>query len=126
MKTGGVFGLFDSTAFDWSTAFPSLSPSTSTRPSGTPAPSTSPSLSPSCSGTQVILKLSTDKDGTETYWDIKDFQGKVLRSVAQGTYGDSKNYTETVCLSESEFFFTIYDRRVNGMCCDSGKGRYEL
>ena len=94
-------------------------------------PSASPSVIPTLSTdptacTNVSLKLTTDSYGNETFWDIKDLQGNVLASVINGTYENNKDYTETECIAENEFFFTIYDDASDGMCCNYDNGSYEL
>lgn len=73
------------------------------------------------------LTITLDDFPQETSWDVVDGNGDVIASG--GTYGsipDGTTITETFCLEEGCFDFTIYDSYGDGICCDYGIGSYEL
>jgi hypothetical protein len=74
---------------------------------------------------QVVVILTTDNYGSETYW--------TLTSAAGGFYhrGDSfanaTTYRDTFCVPRDTCMrFTIFDRYGDGMCCAYGQGAYLL
>jgi len=93
-------------------------------------------------GSEVTLTLTTDNFGYETAWQITDCGSNVLASggnpvvppggtqVASpsdpGAYASSTTYTETICLEDSCYCFTIYDDYGDGICCVNGSGSYLL
>jgi len=78
----------------------------------------------SCYSGNVTLKLTTDKYGEETSWDLKDESGLTLYSG--NGYDDSTDYTETLVLSAGNYLFTIYDDYGDGIDGEYGNGAYEL
>jgi hypothetical protein len=41
-------------------------------------------------------------------------------------YANDSFYTETVCIDDGEYTFTIYDPYGDGICCGYGDGLYSL
>lgn len=76
-----------------------------------------------CNDTEVTFALTTDQYGSETSWTIK--QGNT--TVASGSgYGANQSYTETACLPDGDYVFTINDSYGDGICCQYGNGSYSL
>ncbi|HEQ3585644.1 endonuclease [Vibrio harveyi] len=78
----------------------------------------------SCNDNEIQLTLTTDSYGSETSWELKDSQSKVLFS-GQG-FDSSKTYEKTMCLTDGDYQFTINDSYGDGICCSSGNGSYAL
>jgi len=81
----------------------------------------------SCSGTEVILTIVLDDYPEETTWDIVDSNNNVLASG--GPYNNNpagSTVTETICLGDACYDFTIYDSYGDGICCAYGNGSYTL
>lgn len=77
-----------------------------------------------CQGTEVTLTLNTDNYGGETSWQISDSQSSV---VASGdSYASNNTYTETQCLPDGDYSFTLFDSYGDGICCSYGQGSYSL
>lgn len=70
------------------------------------------------------LALSTDSYGYETSWDITD--GSSVVQASGSGYGSNQSYTESVCLDEGDYTFTIHDSYGDGICCGYGSGAYSL
>ena len=70
----------------------------------------------SLDGTQATLSLTFDCWAGETSWDIKDNAGSILYSGGEypGAF-DEQTITETFCLAEGCYTFTIYDSYGDGM-----------
>jgi len=93
-------------------------------------------------GSEVTLTLTTDNFGYETYWEITDCASTVLASGGNplaspggtqstglsdpGAYASNTTFTETICLADSCYCFTIYDDFGDGICCTNGSGSYLL
>jgi hypothetical protein len=76
-------------------------------------------------GTGVTLNLLTDNYPGETSWSIIDAAG--MEVAGGGDYaGVATSITETICLGEGCFTFTIFDAFGDGVCCEYGEGSYEL
>ena len=53
--------------------------------------------------------------------------GKSTSAISGGPYNEpNKLYTMTMCLSEGDYVFTMYDDGKNGLCCSQGNGSYSL
>ncbi|ASI94090.1 endonuclease [Vibrio rotiferianus] len=78
----------------------------------------------SCNDNEILLTLTTDSYGSETSWELKDNQSKVL-FFGQG-FDSSKTYEKTMCLADGDYQFTINDSYGDGICCSSGNGSYVL
>ncbi|PWJ44786.1 endonuclease [Sediminitomix flava] len=77
-----------------------------------------------CSDTEVTFDLTTDNYGSETSWELKNSTGTVLY---QGdSYASNSNYSETFCLADGNYSFTIYDSYGDGICCSHGNGAYNI
>ena len=78
---------------------------------------------PTCNDTEVTFALTTDQYGSETTWSIT--QGST--TVASGSgYAGNQSYTETICLADGDYTFTINDSYGDGICCQYGNGSYSL
>lgn len=78
----------------------------------------------SCSDTEVTFTLVTDNYGSETSWSVTNASGSV---VASGSgYGNNQTITETFCLADGCYDFTINDSYGDGICCAYGNGSYAL
>ncbi|MCX2743528.1 endonuclease [Mangrovivirga sp. M17] len=79
----------------------------------------------SCLETEITLSLTTDNYGYETSWILKDQStGATISSGSQ--YQSNKSYTESFCLPDGDYSFTIYDSYGDGICCFYGYGSYSL
>ncbi|MEP4534023.1 MAG: endonuclease [Cyclobacteriaceae bacterium] len=77
----------------------------------------------SCSDTEVTLTLVTDNYGSETSWSLT--QGSTTLGSGSG-YGANETITETFCLADGTYTFTINDSYGDGICCAYGNGSYDL
>ena len=76
-----------------------------------------------CNDTEVTLTLVTDNYGSETSWTLSGPGG----TVATGNgYGNNQTITETFCLPDGCYDFTINDSYGDGICCAYGNGSYAL
>jgi PKD repeat protein len=71
-------------------------------------------------GTELSMFLEPDCFASDISWSLADSEGNVLRSVAAGTYSNSfPEYedviTETFCLPNGCYTFTIYDEYGDGL-----------
>ncbi|SEP55884.1 S8 family serine peptidase [Neolewinella agarilytica] len=88
---------------------------------------TCPSCPTGCNGTEVVLSITMDNYPEETSWTLTNDAGQTVASG--GTYGsipDGGNYTETICLVDDCYTFTINDTYGDGICCSYGNGSYSL
>ncbi|OAV42930.1 M43 family zinc metalloprotease [Lewinella sp. 4G2] len=77
----------------------------------------------SCTDTEVTLTLITDRYASETSWTLTGPGGV----VASGSgYSNSTSNTETFCLPDGCYDFTINDSYGDGICCAYGNGSYAL
>lgn len=77
-------------------------------------------------GNNITLTLSFDSNPLETSWDIKDNSGVIIFSGNNYSNLPNNTFTETLCLENGCYDFTIYDAAGNGMCCAQGNGSYQL
>ena len=83
------------------------------------------SLQEPIGGKKVTFKLTTDKYGNETSWELKNSAGEVIESGAD--YGANSTYTfEFDNLENDCYSFIIYDEYSDGICCSYGNGSYSL
>ncbi|MCB0666289.1 MAG: hypothetical protein KDC80_10720, partial [Saprospiraceae bacterium] len=77
-------------------------------------------------GNEVTLIIKPDDYGADISWKVKDSQGKTV--VQGGGYPDFNRtqIRETFCLAPGCYKLTMYDSYGDGICCDYGKGWYEL
>jgi len=78
---------------------------------------------PTC--TDVTLNLNFDNYGSETTWTLKNSAGQTLHS-GNGYTNSSPNVSETFCLPNGCYDFTINDSYGDGICCSYGNGSYNL
>ena len=78
---------------------------------------------PTC--TDVTLNLNFDRYGSETSWSLKNSAGQELYS-GNGYTNNSPNVSETFCLPDGCYDFTINDSYGDGICCAYGNGSYSL
>ncbi|MEN0003859.1 MAG: S8 family serine peptidase [Bacteroidota bacterium] len=86
-----------------------------------------PSCPVGCNGTEVTLTITLDNYPEETSWVITNDAGTTVASG--GTYGsfpDGSTLTETICLVDDCYTFTINDSYGDGICCAYGTGSYTL
>lgn len=76
------------------------------------------------SSNKLIVTLTTDKYASETSWDVKDANGKVVAS--KNTFASSATDIEEVDLASGCYTFTIYDKYKDGICCKYGNGSYKV
>lgn len=76
-----------------------------------------------CDDTEVTLTLVTDNYGSETSWSLTGPEGTI--SSGSG-YGNNQTITETFCLPDGCYEFTINDSYGDGICCSYGNGSYAL
>lgn len=86
-----------------------------------------PSCPTGCNGTTVTLSMTFDNYPEETSWRITNSAGTTVASG--GTYGsspDGSTLTESICLADGCYTFTMLDSYGDGMCCNYGNGSYTL
>ena len=80
-----------------------------------------------CNGSDVTVTINLDNYPEETSWAITDAAGNTVASG--GTYGgqaDGSTVTETLCLNDGCYDFTITDAYGDGICCAYGNGSYAV
>ncbi|WP_212637886.1 PKD domain-containing protein [Desulfocicer vacuolatum] len=73
-----------------------------------------------CDQHELVLTIILDQYPSETTWELKDDTGAVVYSGGPYITANSTD-TETFCLSEGNYIFTIYDSYGDGL-----SGSYEL
>lgn len=63
----------------------------------------------------VMLSISTDCNGAEVSWDIRNSANVIVASAVSGTYGNLQLASWTGCLPVGCYTFNIYDAGGNGM-----------
>ncbi|MEM9916577.1 MAG: T9SS type A sorting domain-containing protein [Bacteroidota bacterium] len=80
-----------------------------------------------CAGTNVTVRITFDQYASETSWQITDAGGTVVASGSNyGSFGNGDTFTETYCLSNACYDFTIFDSYGDGICCAYGNGSYAV
>lgn len=80
--------------------------------------------SATCSDNSTAVALTTDNYGSETSWQITNSQSAI---VASGSgYANNSSYSETLCLVDGSYLFTINDTYGDGICCTVGSGQYSV
>ena len=77
-------------------------------------------------GSQMTLVIKPDDFGADISWKIRDNQGKVVAKGGGYPDFDRKQINESICLPSGCYKLTMYDSYGDGICCDYGKGWYEL
>lgn len=98
---------------------------------GLPPPAPISGRSSSCADgeQQIGIRIKTDKYGSDNAWELRSLtSGKLLHSVAAGTYADGASRTDSydVCVPNGSYRFTLMDAMGDGICCENGIGRYML
>jgi len=81
----------------------------------------------SCTDNEVTISITFDNYPEETSWTLVNDNGV---SIASGTYSksnaDGSTVTETLCLPNDCYTFTIKDSYGDGICCSYGNGSYSI
>ncbi len=96
-------------------------------------------------GEAFLLKIRTDQFGAETYWEVRDEQGRTLSrggnqnvgptgggqytavQGGMGAYGDNATIYDTLYLpTPGCYSLHFVDAYGDGMCCDHGQGYFHL
>ena len=73
----------------------------------------------------ITIDISFDNYPLETTWSLSDEDGDVVWSG--GPHGiDEAAFTESICLAEGCYSFSIYDSWGDGICCEWGSGNYAV
>ena len=78
----------------------------------------------------IDIKAVTDKFGKETGMELKTnpvdgSRPKTVYQVEVGSLDSETTYTKRICVEAGRYTFTVKDA-VSGMCCQYGRGSYEL
>ena len=80
-----------------------------------------------CTDNEVTISITFDNYPEETSWTLVNDSGA---SIASGTYSksnaDGSTVSETLCLPNDCYTFTINDVYGDGMCCSYGNGSYSI
>jgi hypothetical protein len=76
-----------------------------------------------CTDTEVTLNIVADNYGSETTWTLTGPSGTV---ASGGPYTNNSTNSETFCLPDGCYDFTINDAYGDGICCTYGNGSYAL
>ncbi len=74
----------------------------------------------------VTLTIQLDRYPGETSWQITDAGGQVVASGGPYNFQQNELITETLCLADGSYTFTILDTFGDGICCTYGDGYYRL
>ncbi len=78
-----------------------------------------------CNDNEVNININFDNYSEETSWQITNASGAVVASG--GNYGSGQSsISETACLGDGCFDFTINDSYGDGICCSYGSGSYSV
>ena len=81
----------------------------------------------SCSENEVTLTVTFDNYPEETSWSLATDGGTTVASQSYSTSNaDGSTVTETFCLPNDCYTFTINDAYGDGICCSFGNGSYTL
>lgn len=81
----------------------------------------------SCTDNELTLTIVLDNYPEETSWEVRDGAGTAVASGGTyGAYADGATVTESICLPDGCYTFTIFDSYGDGMCCAYGNGSYSL
>ncbi|PHS10932.1 MAG: hypothetical protein COA88_01195 [Kordia sp.] len=80
-----------------------------------------------CTDNEVTISITFDNYPEETSWTLANDSGT---SIASGTYSksnaDGSTVSETLCLPNDCYTFTIKDTYGDGICCSYGNGSYSI
>ncbi len=80
-----------------------------------------------CTDNEVTITITFDNYPEETSWSLVNDSGQTVASG--GTYGsqpDGSTFSETLCLPDDCYTFTINDTYGDGICCSYGNGSYSV
>jgi hypothetical protein len=81
----------------------------------------------SCSDNEVTISITFDNYPEETSWTLKNDSGTTIAFGAYSTSNaDGSTVTETLCLIDDCYTFTINDAYGDGICCSYGNGSYSV
>ena len=80
-----------------------------------------------CTDNEVTINITFDNYPEETSWSLVNDSGA---TIATGAYSksnaDGSTVSETLCLPDDCYTFTIKDAYGDGMCCSYGNGSYTI
>ncbi|MFB9188408.1 endonuclease [Vibrio ostreicida] len=77
-----------------------------------------------CSENTLTVEILTDNYGNETSWILTNGSQQAVSS-GMG-YASNTRYMNNVCASSGRYVFEINDAYGDGLCCDMGKGAYQV
>jgi len=77
-----------------------------------------------CADTEVTFTLVFDNYPSETSWTLT--QGATTIASGSGYSTANATITETYCLADGDYTFTINDQYGDGICCTYGNGSYDF
>mmetsp|Transcript_25138 Transcript_25138/g.52562 ORF Transcript_25138/g.52562 Transcript_25138/m.52562 type:complete len:1211 (-) Transcript_25138:78-3710(-) len=131
VSSGGEFGSSETifiggscgadVAGEWQPPpMPTLTPTTPRPP---PSSTTDYSF---CPGLTIELDLTTDAFGLDTSWELID-RNEDVAVVMEKDFPNSQSTMITECLDPRGCYdFVIKDARDNGICCQQGRGSYDI
>ncbi len=79
-----------------------------------------------CNDTEVSITITFDNYSSETSWSITDANGQTVASGGNYNQASGSSVTETACLPDGCYDFTINDAYGDGICCSYGNGSYSV
>ena len=76
---------------------------------------------------EVALQITLDNYGSETTWELTDFDGQSLETG--GPYQDGADGSlveESFCLTDGCYVMYVDDSYGDGICCDYGEGSFQI
>merc|ERR1712232_1522746 len=77
-----------------------------------------------CGKSEIKVDITTDNYGAETSFDIKDSSGDKI--MEGDNYESATTYTDSTCVADGSYTFSIYDEWGDGICCAYGSGSYSV
>ncbi len=72
---------------------------------------------------QMLVNIFTDDYPAETSWSMNDDAGIEMSAQPVGAFQNNQFlYTDTICLMDGCYDFTIFDGYGDGICCNYGQG----
>ena len=75
---------------------------------------------------EVSVKLIFDQYASETSWKMKNLEGEILMSGSEYSKNKEEIIISSKCLPVDCYEFIINDTSGDGICCDFGKGLYQV
>ena len=80
-----------------------------------------------CPDSDVTMTIILDDYPEETTWELRDASSNLLASGGPyNGYPSGTAITESFCLADGCYDYTIFDSYGDGICCAYGNGSYEL